>query len=146
MAKKPVLLRSGNIVFYPECTCPEDYCKLFLTTTWNDEYGFTREEIERSVRNVWYNVSAYDGDQLIGSGSILSDGIHHALIVNMIVHPIYQNKGIGKAILRLLIRKCKESGIRDIQLFAAENYYNFYKKFGFVARPDNAPGMQYKLP
>lgn len=140
-----ILFRSENIDFCTECPAPEEYYKLFLTTDWNDEYCFTKEEIERSIRNIWYTTSAYAGKELIGIGSILSDGIHHALIVNMIVHPDYQNQGIGTTILSLLVKKCRECKIRDIQLFAVENKYGFYKKFGFVARPDNAPGMQFKL-
>jgi len=85
------------------CPAPEEYYKLFLTTNWNEEYCFTREEIEQSIRNIWYMISAYEGKELIGTGSILSDGIHHAFIVNMIVHPGYQNQGIGTTILRLLL-------------------------------------------
>lgn len=145
MDRKSILLRYGKIDFFPDAPSPEDYYKLFLTTNWNDEYCFTKEEIEQSIRNIWYTISTYDGEELVGSGSILSDGIHHALIVNMIVHPGYKNRGIGTAILRLLVKKCMEARIRDIQLFAVENSYDFYKKFGFAARPLNAPGMQYKL-
>lgn len=142
MDGRSILFRFDNIDFCTDCPNPEEYHKLFLTTDWNNEYCFTKEEIERSILNIWYTIAAYAGQELIGSGSILSDGIHHALIVNMIVHPNYQNKGIGTTILRLLVEKCRECRIRDIQLFAVENKYNFYKKFGFVARPDNAPGMQ----
>lgn len=144
MDGKSILFRSGKIDFSDNCPASEEYYRLFLTTEWNNEYCFTKEEIERSIRNTWYTISAYAGKELIGSGSILSDGIHHALIVNMIVHPDYQNQGVGTTILRFLVEKCRESRIRDIQLFAAENKYKFYKKFGFVARPDNAPGMQFK--
>jgi N-acetylglutamate synthase-like GNAT family acetyltransferase len=144
MDGKIILFRSENIDYCTTCPESEEYYKLFLTTDWNDEYCFTKEEIEQSIRNIWYTISAYAGKELIGSGSILSDGIHHALIVNMIVHPDYQNQGIGTAILRLLVKKCRECRIRDIQLFAVENKYGFYKKSGFVARPDNAPGMQFR--
>lgn len=145
MDGKTILCRSENIDFCTDCPASEEYYKLFLTTDWNDEYCFTKEEIERSIRNIWYTISAYAGKELIGSGSILSDGIHHALIVNMIVHPDYQNQGIGTTILRLLVKKCRECKIRDIQLFAVENKSRFYEKFGFIARPNTAPGMQFRL-
>jgi len=144
MDSNSMLFRFKNIDFFAGCPVPDEYYKLFLTTDWNDEYCFTKEEIEHSIRNIWYMISAYTGKELIGTGSILSDGIHHALIVNMIVHPDYQNRGIGTTILRLLVTKCIECKIRDIQLFSVENKYKFYKDFGFMARPDNAPGMQYR--
>jgi N-acetylglutamate synthase-like GNAT family acetyltransferase len=142
MDGKSILFSVGNIDFSADPPAPEKYYALFMTTDWNEEYCFSKEEIERSILNKWYAVSAYSGEKLIGTGSILSDGIQHALIVNMIVHPDFRNQGIGTAILRLLVDKCKESGIRDIQLFAARNKHTFYQKFGFVARPPNAPGMQ----
>jgi hypothetical protein len=37
-----------------------------------------------------------------------------------------------------------DANIRDIQLFCARGQRAFYEKRGFVARPDDAPGMQYK--
>jgi|ERR1035438_4800859 GNAT superfamily N-acetyltransferase len=145
MDSRSILFRSGNVDFCNNSPDPEKYYSLFLTTGWNVEYCFTKEEIEYSIRHTWYTISAYSGNDLIGTGSILSDGIHHALIVNMIVHPDFQNKGIGTAILDLLIEKCKSCRIRDIQLFAADTKCRFYKNSGFVVRPDSAPGMQFSL-
>jgi N-acetylglutamate synthase-like GNAT family acetyltransferase len=144
MDSNSILFRSGKIDFCTDWPSADEYYNLFLTTRWNDEYCLSKEEIEKSIRNRWFSISAYSGEELIGTGSILSDGIQHALIVNMIVHPDFRNQGIGTAILRLLVNKCKECNIRDIQLFAAQDKHNFYRKFGFVARADNAPGMQYR--
>ncbi len=136
-------LTSSDAIDYLEESAPTvDYLDLFNTTGWNDAYCFSIKEIEQSIRNVWYSVSAYHGSQMVGTGSIISDGIHHALIVNMIVHPDFQNRGIGTKILDLLVTKCKKHRIRDIQLFAAENKFPFYRKYGFMPRPENAPGME----
>jgi N-acetylglutamate synthase-like GNAT family acetyltransferase len=145
MDSKSLLFRAGRIDFCNDCPPAEDYYRLFLTTGWNDEYCFSKEDIENSISNKWYTISAWSGRQLIGTGGILSDGIQHALIVNMIVHPDFRNQGIGTEILRMLVNKCEECRIRDIQLFAALGKMGFYSKYGFSARPDNAPGMQYKL-
>ena len=74
------------------------------------------------------------------------DGVHHALIVDMIVHPEYQGKHIGATLLTKLVQRCKDNNIRDIQLFAAADKSDFYKKGGFRLRPENAPGMEYEYP
>jgi len=119
-----------------------DYWDLFQTTGWNQEYNFTIQELADAIQNSWYSVSLYDIDKLIGFGRVIADGVHHALIVDLIIEPDYQGKGFGSKLLDKLVNKCKESRIRDIQLFAAQDKYAFYEKFGFEKRPLSAPGMQ----
>ncbi len=121
-----------------------EYWNLFNSTGWNKEYNFTLTDLKKAIDESWCALTAFDADRLVGFGRVLGDGIHHAFIVDMIIHPQYQNKGIGSALLNRLVKKCKENNIRDIQLFAAEDKYWFYEKHGFERRPQNAPGMQYK--
>ncbi|MCP4418001.1 MAG: GNAT family N-acetyltransferase [Chloroflexi bacterium] len=120
------------------------YWTLFDSTGWNAGYKFTIEELNVAIENSWHSISAYMGESLIGYGRIISDGIHHALIVDLIISPEYQGKGIGSALLRRLLKKCTENKIRDIQLFAAKDKYKFYEKFGFEKRIEDAPGMEFK--
>jgi len=125
-------------------TLPEikDYWDLFQTTRWNEEYNFSIQELTIAIQNSWYSISLYDLNKLIGFGRVIADGVHHALIVDLIIHPDYQNMGLGSRLLDRLICRCKDNQIRDIQLFAAKDKYAFYEKFGFEKRPINAPGMQ----
>ncbi len=124
----------------------EQYYALFETTGWNQEYQATPEELARTIANSQFVVCAYDAEKLAGFGRILSDGVLHAMIYEMIVHPDYQRRGIGTQILHSLIEWCNENHIRDIQLFCARGKHTFYEKNGFVMRPDDAPGMQYRRP
>jgi len=57
----------------------EDYFKLYKTTPWFKEYNL--------------NI-----DTLVGFGRIISDGIIHAYIVDVIIHPKYRGMGYGKYI------------------------------------------------
>jgi len=127
-------------------TLPEikDYWDLFQTTGWNEEYNFTQQDLNRAIKNSWYSISLYDFDKLIGFGRVISDGVHHALIVDLIIHPYYQGKGLGSKLLDRLVSKCNDCKIRDVQLFAAKDKFRFYEKFGFEKRPIDAPGMQIK--
>ncbi len=122
---------------------PKDYFKLFRTTGWNKLYGFNIDELYWAIDNSWYVLSVYHLEKLIGFGRIISDGIHHALLVDIIVHPDYQNKGIGGELVEKLLKHCKRFKIRDIQLFSTEGKAQFYKNYGFEPRPENAPGMQF---
>jgi len=121
----------------------EQFWDLFQTTGWNDTYHLSPQELFRAVSTNWFAVSAFDGDELVGFGRVVSDGILHAMIYEMIVLPEYQGQGIGAQILRQLVQRCLEANIRDIQLFCARGKRGFYENYGFVARPDDAPGMQY---
>jgi ribosomal protein S18 acetylase RimI-like enzyme len=119
-----------------------EYWQLFQTTGWNQKYNFSIQDLSNAIQHSWYSTSLYNSDKLIGFGRVIADGVHHALIVDLIIHPDYQNKGFGSKLLDRLVSKCKDSKIKDIQLFAAKDKCAFYEKFGFEKRPVNAPGMQ----
>lgn len=122
----------------------EQFEELFLTTGWNNSYQLSADDLMKAVENSWYCYSAYDANQLVGFGRVICDGVVHALIIDLIVHPDYQQLGLGKKILNQLVTKCKEHRVRDIQLFSAKNKAAFYKKCGFTMRPDISPGMEMK--
>ena len=132
-----------EIDFRAEMSSQEQFWALFQTTGWNDTYHLSPSELFRAVSSNWFAVSAFDGDRLVGFGRVVSDGILHAMIYEMIVLPEYQRRGIGEQILHLLVQRCLDANIHDIQLFCAHGKRGFYEKFGFAARPDDAPGMQY---
>ncbi|HLO33452.1 MAG TPA: GNAT family N-acetyltransferase, partial [Anaerolineales bacterium] len=118
------------------------YFALFLTTGWNAHYQASPDDLERTNRNSWLTVSAYDGDKLVGFGRVVTDFVLHAMIYDMIVLPDYQGRGIGRIILKTLLERCKAQGIKDIQLFCAKGKRAFYEKNGFEVRAEDAPGMQ----
>jgi GNAT superfamily N-acetyltransferase len=121
---------------------PRSYHDLFETTGWNAEYRATPEELDRANRNSWYLVAAYDAERLVAFGRIVSDGVLHAMVYDMIVQPEHQRAGLGSQVLSLLLARCREARIRDVQLFCARGKAAFYRRHGFEARPDDAPGMQ----
>jgi len=140
-------MKKNLIKFQEKIPAINDYWELFQTTGWNDGedgYKFTKQELEKAINNSWYSVSIFDERKLIGFGRIIGDGVHHSLIVDLIIHPNYQGNGFGSQLLEKLIKKCKINNIRDVQLFAAKDRFEFYEKFGFEKRPENAPGMQLK--
>lgn len=131
------------IEFRVEIPAKNQFWNLFQTTGWNENYQLSPDDLVQALHSSWYILSACDGEQLVGFGRLVSDGILHAMIFELIVLPEYQGQGIGGKILEKLVKKCKETGVRDIQLFCARGKREFYEKRGFVARPGDAPGMQY---
>lgn len=119
------------------------YLRLFETTGWNSTYQADAAALERALQGSYYLVAAWDGDELVGFGRVVSDGVLYAMIYDMIVTPDYQGHGIGTAILERLVMKCRVDGIREIQLFSARGKAPFYRKRGFVERPPDGPGMRW---
>ncbi|UCH11299.1 MAG: GNAT family N-acetyltransferase [Fidelibacterota bacterium] len=120
----------------------DTFFTLFETTGWNEEYRLDADQLYTALQHSWTSVSAYDGNRLAGFGRVVSDGILHALIVDLIVQPEYQGQSIGSTLLRELVARCRGAGIRDIQLFCAPGQAGFYEEHGFQVRPEEAPGMQ----
>jgi len=132
----------SKITYREQLPASADYHALFETTGWNQEYRADAEALYRAISASWYVLSAYDKDDLVGFGRIVSDGVLYALICDLIVKPSYQGQGIGSRLLEKLIEKCHLETIRVIWLFSAKGTSSFYKKFGFRERPVDAPGMQ----
>lgn len=131
-----------NVHFEESNPPPAHYARLFATTGWNAEYGFTDVELSQAIAQSWFAVSVWAGPELVGYGRVIADGIHHALIADLIVHPDWQGRGIGRAVLERLVDHCRAARIRDIQLFCARGKADFYRRAGFRERPADAPGME----
>ena len=128
------------VIYKSERPDPQQYAQLFATTGWNDTYQANVDELAKALEGSWDVVAAYDQDELVGMGRVVSDGVLYAMLYDVIVKPSYQNQGIGSTILDQLIDKCKAPGVRDVQLFSAKGKAPFYRKRGFIDRPADAPG------
>jgi GNAT superfamily N-acetyltransferase len=118
------------------------YLALFETTGWNEAYRADGDELAEAVGKSWYAVAAYEEDDLVGFGRIVSDGVLYAMIYDMIVRPSHQGRGIGTAILDRLVARCRKAGVREIQLFSARGKADFYRRRGFMERQLDGPGMR----
>ncbi|MET0517680.1 MAG: GNAT family N-acetyltransferase [Burkholderiaceae bacterium] len=126
----------------PDLPDPADFKSLYDTTGWGPasrEAAYYRAALEGS----WCTRSAYAEGALVGFARVISDGHLHAFITEMIVHPGFQGRGIGSALLLSLLSACQGAGITDIQLFSARGKARFYEKHGFAGRPGDGPGMQF---
>jgi len=80
------------IDFRTEMPSQEQFWDLFQATGWNDTYHLSPGELFRAVSSNWFAVSAFDGDMLVAFGRVVSDGILHAMIYEMITLPEYQGR------------------------------------------------------
>jgi GNAT superfamily N-acetyltransferase len=134
----------SDVEYRTEMPDREAYATLFESAGWNDMYRCSSEELAVSLRHSWYVLTAYHKSELVGAGRLVSDGVLYAVVFDMIVAPHWQNRGVGSEILRRLLDRCEAAGIRDVLLFSAKGTEGFYRRKGFTARPENAPGMIFR--
>lgn len=70
----------------------------FVNKVWPGNYDISKSQDALSKT---LNITAYDGDRLVGCLRILSDGYFFGTITELLVLPDYQNKGIGSQLLQL---------------------------------------------
>ncbi|HEY4079801.1 MAG TPA: GNAT family N-acetyltransferase [Burkholderiaceae bacterium] len=122
---------------------PLAFKSLYDTTGWAGGAEHPVSRYEAALSGSWACCSAYADDRLVGFGRVISDGVLHAFITEMIIAPDFQQQGIGRAILDALVQRCLARGVTDIQLFCAEGKEGFYRQGGFAPRLPTRPGMQY---
>lgn len=113
----------------------EDYLRLRESVGW---LNFSKEQSKKALENSLYTVAAAECGKIIGMGRLIGDGMYY-IIADVVVHPTYQNKGIGREILQRLIafvdRETPTGGRSSIQLIAEKGKEAFYQKVGFRLIP-----------
>jgi len=57
-------------------------------------------------------------------------------LTNMYVEPDHRSHGLGTLMVRELITHCAAGGFEVVIAFPADDAYGFYKRNGFIRRPD----------
>ena len=119
----------------------KEYNRLTDSVGWG-----TRNEkiVQQALDNTLYSLCAYDGDRLIGYGRLIGDKTIFLYIQDVMVIPEYQGKKIGTNIMTELLKEVEEykkvnPNIRTY-LGASKGKEDFYKRFGFVSRPNEELG------
>lgn len=95
----------------------------FVNQVWPGDYDI--EETQNALSKTT-NITAYDGNRLVGCLRILSDGYFFGTITELLVLPDYQKKGIGSRLLQL----AKENTPAMLYFGAQPGMEAFYEKNG----------------
>lgn len=94
---------------------------------------------ECALRNSLYKIIAVDGDTPVGMARVIGDGGYAYFICDVIVHPTYQSRGLGRKliedVLGWLESQVDEGETIMVNLMSAMNKEDFYSKLGFKRRP-----------
>ncbi|TMU87256.1 GNAT family N-acetyltransferase [Bacillus sp. BHET2] len=119
----------------------DEYIDLCTSVGWKDFMNFDVAEI--SIRNSVFSVIVKENHNIIGMGRIVGDGAIYFYIQDIVVHPEYQGRGIGKDIMSALMEYLEENAPEKafIGLFASKGKEEFYEKYDFNDYSPNMTGM-----
>lgn len=113
-----------------------------------DSVGWSRRPI-RKVRiaiqysfvviSMWEQRGSFR--RLIGFARATSDHAFNATLWDVVVHPEFQSKGLGKALMQEIIKELRRADISNISLFADAHVVDFYRQIGFNPDPEGIKGM-----
>lgn len=87
------------------------------------------EDLKNAFEKSTYIRIAYNQDTIVGFGRTVDDDKYYGMIVDLVVAPDFQGKGIGSIILQEL--KDEMKGFYIIGLMAAPGKHDFYHKQGW---------------
>ncbi len=118
----------------------EDYIFLRSAVGWNN---FETDQMAKVVQNSLYAVTVVEENQTIAMGRLLGDGMYY-LVVDVVVKPEYQKRGIGSQIMDMLLKYVEErtpnGGRSSVQLIAEKGKEAFYISKGFKVIPHDYCG------
>ena len=90
------------------------------------------EETRDMLSHTDLALCAWDGDQLVGFGRVLTDFVYRATIWDVIVDHAYQKQGIGTEIVQRILH---HPHLTKVELFwLCTRRPGFYEKLGFSSR------------
>lgn len=106
----------------------------------------TAEAAARGLPNSVFAVQVLQGDEIVGMGRIIGDGGCFYQVVDIAVLPAHQGRGLGKLIMREIMRYIDEQVPVSayVSLIADGQAQNLYAQFGFTHTAPNSVGMAMK--
>ncbi|HEY5498410.1 MAG TPA: GNAT family N-acetyltransferase [Syntrophales bacterium] len=102
---------------------------------WTGQAHENTELIRRIVTGSHCFVLACEGNEIIGMGRAISDGISDAYIQDVTVLPEFRGQGVGTGIVQEILKQLRADGLQWIGLIAGRHSHPFYRKMGFEEMP-----------
>lgn len=118
----------------------QEYVSLRSSVGWNN---FSEEQVTNALDNSIYTVTVMENNEAVAMGRLLGDGVYF-LVVDVVVKPEYQRKGVGSSIIDMLLAYVDKTtpvgGRSSVQLIAEKGMEEFYIKQGFKRIPHDFCG------
>ena len=110
--------------------------------------GMSVKDVEAArigLANTLFAVVVEHRGRAIAIGRVIGDGGCFFDITDIAVEPLHQGRGLGHCVMSALmdyIHKTAKPGA-FVSLIADRGVAGFYRRYGFTARPEEAPGMSF---
>jgi aralkylamine N-acetyltransferase len=108
----------------------ESWLRFYYLCDWYR--GGTIRHLEAVRGYAYLIVTAWIAEQMVGSLTVLSDGVNDAIIEDVVVHPEYRHQGIGSELVRQALSRLKHIPAGFIKLESVPGVDPFYEQLGFV--------------
>jgi N-acetylglutamate synthase-like GNAT family acetyltransferase len=106
---------------------PAQIEKLRVAVGWNPLHG----KYQTALENSYAHYSILEQQELIAFARVISDGAIYALIVDVMVYPAFQARGIGTKMLEFVLEDLKLAGIKSVNVIFDARIERFYESLGF---------------
>lgn len=129
----------GGITILRRSANAEEFIEMRQSVGW----GFPEKDvISTGLKHSLFSVCAEKDGKIIGYGRIVGDGAFTLYIQDIMVKPEYQRSGVGMKMMNEIMEYINEEYPQGtmVCLMSAKGKENFYKKFGFIERPNEKYG------
>ena len=113
-----------------------------------DAVGWARRPLKKvkiAIQNSFLVLSMWEQRgakiRLVGFSRATSDRAFNATVWDVVVHPDFQGRGLGKELMNQTIERLRRADISNITLFADPQVVDFYRNLGFMPDPEGIKGM-----
>ncbi|WP_338852376.1 GNAT family N-acetyltransferase [Clostridium perfringens] len=120
-----------NLVFKEDIILNvKDILYLYNDVGWSS-YTKNIDSLIKSIKNSLKVISVWDKDLLVGLIRVVGDGHSIIYIQDILILQKYQNRGIGKRLIEIILDKYKNVRQKVLLTDKEEKKILFYKKVGF---------------
>lgn len=120
----------------------DEFIEMVKSVGWKE---YTKEQVEKALRNTMYMVKATVDGKLAGMGRVVGDYSIVCMLSDICVKPEFQKIGVGLKItteLKRLIENGVKAGEKmQIELTPTAGNEGFYEKAGFKYKPEKITGV-----
>lgn len=119
-----------------------EYLELVNAIGWKN---LKTEQVERGLNNSMFKYKAVINGKTVGMARLVGDFGCHGMLTDVVVHPDYQGKGIGKKLVMEIMKSINDMLTPGdkflVELLPCAGKRDFYIKLGFKYKPENMDGM-----